>query len=72
MIRPLVKDFKQAAKRLDKHKPINYDGAASSADLTPAGEMYPDLVHWKITGGQFVELEGYQCDPQHALCAVLP
>ena len=32
--------------------------------------MYPDLVHWKIQGGQFVELERYRCDPGTPSCAV--
>ena len=34
--------------------------------------MYPDLVHWQIQGGQFVELEGYRCDPARPNCTALP
>jgi hypothetical protein len=64
--------FASAAKLIRAKKPINYDGASSPLDLTPIGEMYPDLVHWKIQGGQFVELESYQCDPDHANCVVRP
>jgi hypothetical protein len=70
VIRPSVKDFKTAAKRIQKHRPIDYDGASSPLDLTPEGEMYPALVHWKIQGGQFVELERYLCDPAHPSCEV--
>jgi hypothetical protein len=70
LIRPSVDDFRKAAESIAKYKSINYDGASSPLDLTPEGEMYPDLVHWQIQGGRFVELEAYQCDPQHALCSV--
>jgi hypothetical protein len=72
VIRPSVKDFKTAAKRIKKQQPIDYDGASSPLDLTPEGEMYPDLVHWKIQGGQFVQLERYRCDPDHPSCQVRP
>ena len=65
-----MKDFKTAAKRIQKHRPIDYDGASSPLDLTPEGEMYPDLVHCKIRGSQFVELERYRCDPHHPSCEV--
>jgi hypothetical protein len=64
--------FEHAAQAIRHHKRINYDGAASPADLTPVGEMYPDLVHWQIQGGQFVEFEGYRCDPAHPNCTALP
>jgi hypothetical protein len=72
VIRPSVGDFKTAARRIAQHRPINYEGASSPLELTGAGEMYPDLVHWKIQGGQFVELERYRCDPQTPNCAVRP
>jgi hypothetical protein len=72
VIRPQVKDFKTAALRIKQHKAINYDGAASPVELTPAGEMYPDLVHWKIQGGTFVELERYRCNPAAPNCVVVP
>jgi hypothetical protein len=72
LIRPRVGGFARAARRIEKQKAINYDGASSPLDLTALGEMYPDLVHWKITGGQFVELEGYLCDPDHPNCSVQP
>jgi hypothetical protein len=64
--------FQSAATQIRKVKPINYDGASSPLDLSANGEMYPDLVHWKIQGGQFVELESYQCDPAHPNCVVRP
>jgi hypothetical protein len=70
LIRPSCDDFAKAAQQIAKYKAINYDGASSPLDLTPEGEMYPDLVHWQIQGGRFVELEAYRCDPQHALCSV--
>ncbi len=62
--------FEQAARKIRDHQAIDYDGAASPTDLTAAGEMYPELVHWKIQSGRFVELEAYQCDPEHPNCAL--
>jgi Periplasmic binding protein len=70
LIRPSSDDFAKAAQLIGQYKAINYDGASSPLDLTPQGEMYPDLVHWQIQNGRFVELEAYRCDPQHALCSV--
>jgi hypothetical protein len=67
-----VRDFQTAALRIRKQRPIDYDGAASSVDLTPEGEMYPDLVHWRIEAGAFVELERYRCDPEHPNCERRP
>jgi hypothetical protein len=64
--------FELAATRIRAKKPINYDGASSPLDLTATGEMYPDLVHWKIQGGKFVELESYRCDPSSPNCVVRP
>jgi hypothetical protein len=68
VIRPRVTDFKTAALRIKNHQSINYDGASSPLELTGSGEMYPELVHWKIQSGKFVELERYQCDPDHPTC----
>jgi hypothetical protein len=70
VIRPRPRGFKLAARRILRHRPIDYSGASSSLDLTEAGEMYPDLVHWKIEAGQFVELERYACDPQTPNCQI--
>jgi hypothetical protein len=72
VVRASAKGFEAAAKLIKARKPINYDGASSPLDLSAVGEMYPDLVHWKIQGGVFTELESYQCDPDHANCAVRP
>jgi hypothetical protein len=68
VIRPRVSDFKTAALRIKNHQPINYDGASSSLDMTFSGENYPELVHWKIQSGKFVELERYQCNPDRPTC----
>jgi hypothetical protein len=68
LIRPRVSDFKTASNKIKQQKPIDYDGASSPLDLTFDGENYPDLVHWKIQSGSFVELERYQCDPSVPNC----
>jgi hypothetical protein len=62
--------FALAAFLIDLGARIDLDGAASSLDLTPVGEMYPNLVHWTIQGGAFVESEAYRCDPQNPVCAI--
>jgi hypothetical protein len=70
LIRPDPDDFEKAARHIARHGRIDYDGASSPLDLTPEGEMFPDLVHWAIQGGQFVELEAYACDAERKLCSV--
>jgi len=67
-----VKDLQTAFKRIDKAQPIDYDGASSALDLMADGEMYPELVHWRIQDGQFVELERYRCDLDHPVCEAVP
>jgi hypothetical protein len=69
-IRPKVADFKTAVQRIGQEQPINYDGAGSSVDLDGIGESFPPIVHWKIQGGKFVELEKYDCNPGNspAIC----
>jgi hypothetical protein len=65
--------FARAARRIRAGRPINYDGAASPLDLTaPEGEMFPELTHWRIEGGRFVELATYRCDPSAPLCERQP
>jgi ABC-type branched-subunit amino acid transport system substrate-binding protein len=70
-IRPTVEDFSAAAKLLGQGKPINYEGAYNALDWDSAGDIFPQLVHWKVENQQFVETERYQCDPQHPLCPVV-
>jgi hypothetical protein len=72
VVRASAAGFREAAKLIRRKRAINYDGASSPLDLTASGEMYPDLVHWKIQGGQFVELESYRCDPANPNCVVRP
>jgi hypothetical protein len=72
VIRPRVSDFTTAANRMKKHQPIDYDGGSSPLDLTAEGENYPDLVQWRIHNGAFLEIERYQCDPDHPGCAPRP
>jgi hypothetical protein len=71
VIRPRVNDFKAAALRIGQEQPINYDGAGSPFDPVN-DELYPDVVHWKIQAGKFVELERYRCNPDNPTCVQLP
>jgi hypothetical protein len=68
LIRARPADFELAFRRIDQDLPINYDGASSPLDLDFGGDNFPDLVHWKIEGGNFVELERYQCTPDLPSC----
>jgi hypothetical protein len=70
VIRPEPAEFADAAREIARGDKINYEGASSSLDWTATGEQYPRLVHWKIQGGKFVELESYQCNEQIPLCRV--
>jgi len=67
-IRPGIRDFQTALVRIRQGKPINYEGAYNRLQWNAAGDIYPALTHWKIEGGQFVEYELYQCNPQKPLC----
>lgn len=68
VIRPGVRDFRRAVALIRHGKSFNYEGAYSSLDWNGVGDIYPALVHWKIAGGQFTELERYSCNPQQPLC----
>ncbi len=69
VIRPRSADFELAADRIRQERPINYDGAGSPLEPDGVGDNFPDLVHWKIQSGKFVEQERYRCDPERPTCA---
>lgn len=72
VIEPSVHSFKDATHRIKQGRPINYQGAFDPIDWDAAGDMYPPIVHWRVQGGQFVELEAYDCSPATPLCPVVP
>ena len=72
VVRPTVQSFKKASQRIGKGRPINYQGAFHPIDWDAVADMYPPIVHWRVQGGQFVELEAYDCSPATPLCPVVP
>lgn len=70
VIRPRASDFKLAAQIINSDQGyINYEGASNPMDMDVyTQENYPDLVHWKLDKGKFVELESYGCNPDNEAC----
>jgi ABC-type branched-subunit amino acid transport system substrate-binding protein len=62
-IRPTPADFARAVTSLQQGLPIHYRGA-SGVSFDDAGENFPRLVHWRVEGGRFQDLEAYDCSPQ--------
>jgi hypothetical protein len=68
IIKPRASDYKTAAQRINREKPINYDGASSSMDVDFRGENFPDLATWKISNGQFSDMNVWRCNDELPLC----
>lgn len=69
-VRPGVVGFTVGAVLALTGLPLNYDGAYDDDDWNSVGDIFPPLVHWTVTNGQFVESESYLCDPANPLCPV--
>ena len=54
-------EFERAIELILAGTPINYEGASGASDYDGAGDVYPKLVHWRVTDGAFAELESYDC-----------
>jgi hypothetical protein len=63
IIRPTPTDFARALASIQQGLPIHYHGA-SGVRFDSAGENFPRLVHWRVEGGRFHDLEAYDCSPQ--------
>jgi hypothetical protein len=60
----------RAVSLIGDGKPIDYEGASGPCDFDALGNVKNKLVHYKFTGGQFVDLEKYDCVVSDA-CPVL-
>lgn len=54
-------EFAKAVKLLSENKPINYEGASGPVDFDSNLNIIDRIVHWKVIGGQFVDIEKYDC-----------
>jgi hypothetical protein len=67
VIRPTPAGYAAAVTAIAAGKTINYKGA-SGVKFDAAGDNYPVTSHWKVEGGQFKQLESYDCSPANPLC----
>jgi ABC-type branched-subunit amino acid transport system substrate-binding protein len=62
-------EFARAANLLRAGQPINYLGATGSTAFDRYGNNNPEMVHYRVEGRQFKELEAYSCADDTPLCA---
>jgi ABC-type branched-subunit amino acid transport system substrate-binding protein len=67
VVRPTPADFARAFSAIQAGRSINYRGA-SGVKFDARGENFPRLVHWRVEGGRFRDLEAYDCSPQAPAC----
>jgi len=68
---PTVESLTAAVRAIAADQPVHYYGATGACDFDSAGNLFPQLVHWKVENQQFVELEAYDCSDTNAtLCSV--
>jgi ABC-type branched-subunit amino acid transport system substrate-binding protein len=67
-VRPTPDGFAQAYAAMKAGKRINYAGASGYLPWDAAGDNHPPMVHWRVQGQHFVELDTYQCDAAHPTC----
>jgi len=54
-------EFAKAIMLLSENKPINYEGASGPVDFDSNLNIIDRIVHWKVVGGQFVDIAKYDC-----------
>ncbi len=62
----------RAANDIASGKAINYDGASGPCDFDQYGNVLSDITHFKITNGQFKDMEKYDCVSNPATCPLIP
>ena len=65
---PTVDSLAAGVALIAQGKPIKYDGASNALNFDAVGNLFPPLVHWKVQGQQFMELEAYDCSNEKPLC----
>jgi ABC-type branched-subunit amino acid transport system substrate-binding protein len=61
-------EFARAADLLHAGRTINYLGATGSTAFDRYGNNTPEMVHYRVEGRQFRELEAYSCADANPLC----
>jgi hypothetical protein len=61
IVRPGAAEFARAIELLSAGKRINYQGASGPCDFDAQQVVRQRLVHWRLQGGRFEELELYDC-----------
>ena len=59
----------QGAQRDQDGPAINYQGATGDTTFDANGDTHPLMVHYRVEGRQFRELESYTCTEARPLCA---
>jgi ABC-type branched-subunit amino acid transport system substrate-binding protein len=62
-------EFARAAALIRSGQTINYLGATGSTAFDMFGNNSPEMVHYRVEGRQFRELEAYSCAEASPLCA---
>jgi ABC-type branched-subunit amino acid transport system substrate-binding protein len=62
--------FAQAYAASKAGKAINYSGPSGYLSWDASRNNHPEMVHWVVKNKAFVELEAYECDAVHPMCAL--
>ena len=54
-------EFEKAIGLIAAGQPINYEGASGPVDFDENNNVRNQIVHWRVDGGQFVDMERYDC-----------
>jgi hypothetical protein len=65
-------EFARAADLIRSGKTINYQGATGDTTFDADGNTFPTMVHYRVEGHQFKELETYSCSESTPLCTRAP
>jgi ABC-type branched-subunit amino acid transport system substrate-binding protein len=62
-------EFAKAANEIKAGRTINYYGPTGETTFDANGDTHPLMVHYRVDGRQFRELETYTCTESKPLCA---
>jgi ABC-type branched-subunit amino acid transport system substrate-binding protein len=62
-------EFIKAINEIKMGRTINYQGATGDTTFDANGDTHPLMVHYRVEGRQFRELESYTCSESQPLCA---
>ncbi len=65
-------EFARAVGLIVAGTPINYEGASGPMDYDADQNVKNRLAHYQVQGGQYVDLETYDCVASAATCPLIP